>query len=84
MSKFACRCGYVMNLSSGWSSYELILIPESRIEEIAEMLDQPGHMGSEGFCKLVDEVSLAVYRCPSCGRVHIDDGGGKFTSFVQE
>ena len=32
MPKYACTCGYVMNLSQGWSDYELTLIPESTIE----------------------------------------------------
>jgi rubrerythrin len=73
-----------MDLSSGWSNHELALIPESRIEEIADILDQPELIGSDGFYKLVDQVKRTVYCCPSCGRMHVDDGGGNFTSFVQE
>lgn len=84
MSKFVCRCGHVMNLSSGWSNFELSLIPESRIEEIADMLGQQSLIGTDEFYKLIDEVKRAVYRCPSCGRIHVDDGSGNFTSFVQE
>lgn len=84
MPKFACRCGNVMNLSNGPSSFELALIPESRIEQIAEKLDEPEHLGSDAFFALVDEVKTKVYRCPSCGRIHVDGGNGLFKSFVPE
>lgn len=84
MPKFACRCGYVMNLSNGAPSFELALIPESRIEQIAEKLDEVEHLGSDAFFGLVDEVKTTVYRCPSCGRIHIDGGNGLFNSFVAE
>lgn len=84
MSKFACRCGYVMNLSNGSPGFELALIPESRIEKIAEKLDEPEQFGSDDFFKLIDEVKTAVYRCPSCGRIHVDEGNGLFQSFAPE
>ncbi len=84
MPKFACRCGNVMNLSNGYQSYELALLPEARIEQIAEKLDEPGRVNSEAFYELVDEVKTTVYRCPSCGRIHVDEGNGLFNSFVPE
>ena len=73
-----------MNLSSGSASFELSLIPESRIESIAEKLDSSVKMNGEGFFKLIDEVKTVIYRCPSCGRLHVDDGNGLFNSFVLE
>lgn len=84
MPKFACRCGYVMNLSKGAPSFEFALVPESRIEKIAEKLDEPKRLGSDAFFELVDEVKTTVYRCPSCGRIHVDGGNGLFNSFVPE
>lgn len=84
MSKFACRCGYVMNLSSGAPDFELALIPESRLEKIAEELDGPAHLGSEVFFELIDEVKTSVYRCPSCKRIHVDTGNGLFQSYTRE
>ena len=84
MPKFACRCGHVMNLSGGSASCELALVPESRIESIAEKLDSPDQLNGEGFFKLIDEVKTVVYRCPSCGRLHVDGGNGVFNSFVPE
>lgn len=73
-----------MNLSNGSPNFDLALIPESRIEQIAEKLDEPGHLGSDVFFELIDEVKITVYRCPSCGRIHIDGGNGLFNSFVLE
>ncbi len=84
MPKFACRCGYVMNLSNGYQSYELALVPESRIEQIGDKLDESEHLSSDAFYGLIDEVKTAVYRCPSCGRIHVDGGNGLFNSFVPE
>lgn len=84
MPKFACRCGNVMNLSSGYQNYELALVPESRIEQIAEKLDGLEPLNSEVFFELLDEVKTTVYRCPACGRIHIDGGNGLFNSFVPE
>lgn len=73
-----------MNLSNGAPSFELALLPESRIEQIAEKLDEPEHLDSDAFLGLVDEVKTTVYRCPSCGRIHVDGGSGLFKSFVPE
>jgi hypothetical protein len=73
-----------MNLSDGSPSFELALIPESRIEQIAEKLDEPGHLSIDTFFGLIDEVKITVYRCPSCGRIHVDGGNGLFNSFVPE
>ncbi len=66
MPKVTCNCGHIMNLSTGYQSYELILVPESRIEEIGEKLDKFKHLNTEDFYDLIDEVRTAVYRCPSC------------------
>lgn len=84
MSKFACRCGYVMNLSNGRPDFELALISEQRIEHIGEMLENPNQMDIKKFYELIDEVKTTVYKCPSCGRLHIDSGGGVFTSYICE
>ena len=73
-----------MDLSNGSPSFELALIPESRIEQIAEKLDESEHFGSNAFFELVDEVKTTVYRCPLCGRIHLDGGNGFFNSFVPE
>lgn len=84
MPKFTCRCSYVMNLSNGAPGFEFSLVPESRIEQIADMLDTPEHLDSDAFYCLVDEVKTTVYRCPSCGRIHVDEGNCLFNSYVPE
>ncbi|MEJ5153014.1 hypothetical protein WH265_21075 [Comamonas sp. MYb396] len=84
MPKFACRCGYVMNLSNGSPDFELALVPERCIDEIGEKLDVDNNINSERFFELIDEVKTTVYRCPSCGRVHFDEGAGVFRAFVPE
>ncbi len=84
MPKFACRCGHVMNLSPGSTSFEFALVPESRIDQIAEKLDSPSHLSSDMLYKLVDEVKTTIYRCLSCGRLHVDNGKGLFDSFISE
>lgn len=84
MPKFACRCGHVMNLSNGTPSFEFALVPESFIEKIAEKLDDDENLNGDAFYGLVDEVKSTVYRCSSCGRIHVDGGNGLFNSFVPE
>jgi rubredoxin len=86
MSKFTCKCGYTINLSQGWSDCELALLPESKIEEIGDMLTTENKPTDEKFYELIDEVKITVYRCPNCERIHISDGKNKdkFTSYIQE
>lgn len=84
MPKFACRCGYLMNLSNGAPSFEMALIPESRIEKIADSLDESENVNGDEFYALIDEVRKAAYLCPSCGRIHVDAGNGLFNSFFPE
>jgi rubrerythrin len=73
-----------MNLSNGSPSFEFALVPESRIEQIADKLDESEHLGSDAFYGLIDEVKTTVYRCPSCGRIHVDGGNGLLNTLVPE
>lgn len=86
MSKFICKCGYVINLSQGWSEYELALLPEQRIEKIGDLLSGGNAITDERFYDLIDEVKVVVYRCPNCRRLHLEsnDKKNQFTSYVQE
>lgn len=84
MPKFICRCSYVMNLSNLYSDYELMLIPEQRIQEIAEKLENEKKMEIDDFYKLIDELKFSVYRCPSCDRLYIENDAGLFESFIKE
>lgn len=84
MPKFACSCNHVINLSNGSSEHEFALIPESCIERIAEDLNGSGKLNDEAFFEIIDKVKVMVYRCPSCGRLHVDGGSGLFNSFAPE
>ena len=84
MPKLACRCGYVMNLSITPANYEFALVPETLIEKVAEKLDDSQKITGQMFFELIDEVRITIYCCPSCGRFHINEGGGKFGAFVRE
>lgn len=84
MPKYSCVCGYVMNLSQGWSDYELTLIPESAIERLGERLDNGGELSSDQLYEALDERAITVYRCPNCRRLHLEEQKNKFTTYVVE
>lgn len=83
MPKFSCVCGNVINLSRGASDFELSLITEKKIDEIGSMLADGG-LSEEEFYNLIDDGAVAVYLCQKCGRLHLDQGGGKFSSYLRE
>ncbi|CAH0251111.1 hypothetical protein SRABI06_03142 [Pseudomonas brassicacearum] len=84
MSKYTCACGYVMNLSQGWSGYELTLIPESTIEGLGDRLDSEGKLSSDQLYEAIDEKAITVYRCPKCRRLHLEEEPNKFTTYIVE
>lgn len=73
-----------MNLSNGTPNFELALVPESLLEQIADKLDEGERLNGDAFYGLIDEVKTTVYRCPSCGRIHVEGGDGLFDCFVPE
>ncbi|MBC3437231.1 hypothetical protein HU735_17585 [Pseudomonas sp. BW16M2] len=83
MPKFLCRCGYVMNLSQGWSDHEMTLMPESVIERVAERLEV-GPMSSEQFYEAIEVTAMTVYRCPQCKRLYLEEGKNSFTAYAVE
>ncbi|VVN31731.1 hypothetical protein PS655_04908 [Pseudomonas fluorescens] len=83
MSKFACICGHVINLSQGTSESEYSLVPETTIDAIGGILSTRG-LSEEGFYDAINDGASTVYRCSKCGRLHLDEGGGVFSSYVKE
>ncbi len=83
MPKFACVCGHVINLSQGTSEAELSLVSEQKIDEIGCALSDRW-LSEEEFYEVIDEGAITVYRCPKCSRLHVDQGGGKFSSYIKE
>jgi hypothetical protein len=86
MPKFACRCGDVIDLVETPAPEELLLVPETAIEEIAEMVEEKKLLDSEAFYDVLDRDSLQVIRCPKCGRMHVQETRDSkvFISFARE
>ncbi|CAH0321146.1 hypothetical protein SRABI112_05323 [Pseudomonas mediterranea] len=84
MPKYSCVCGYVMNLSQGWSDYEFTLIPESTIEDLGDRLDGENNLSSDQLYEALDEKAITVYRCPKCKRLHLEEEPNKFTTYIVE
>lgn len=83
MPKFACVCGYVINLSHGTSDCEFILISEKKIDEIGSILSAQ-ELSEDSFYDAISEGAITVYRCSSCGRLHLDEGSNRFYSYIKE
>lgn len=83
MPKFACVCSHVINLSHGTSESEFSLVSERKIDEIGNVLSTHSLSG-EAFYEMIDGGAVTVYRCPKCDRLHVDQGGGEFSSFIRE
>lgn len=83
MPKFSCVCGYVINLSAGTSDCEFSLVSEKIIDDLGGLLSVGG-IGEAEFYDAIGSGAVAVYRCPSCNRLHLDEGGGVFQSYVKE
>lgn len=84
MSKFSCICGYVINLSGGWSNCEFVLVRESVIDKIANCLDGATGIKADRFYEMIDSGGVQVYRCPQCDRIHLQEGINKFTAYTRE
>lgn len=86
MSKFVCQCGHVMNLSIGWSDWELALIPEGWIEKMGLLLADGKVPTIDDFFASIDKEKTTVYRCPNCGRLHLKDKrhDNSFVTYVPE
>ncbi|AWH89933.1 hypothetical protein [Limnobaculum parvum] len=84
MPKFACRCGCVMNLSTGWSDCELSLVPENIIEELIVSLDKENGLSAEQFVEKIDSKSIEVLRCPQCNRLWLENEDGSYNSYIKE
>ncbi len=84
MPKFSCTCGTVLNLSDVWPECELRLVPMARVGEIADRLDSGAGLSGEVFYDMIDEVSITVYRCPVCDRLHLETGKNAFDTYLRE
>lgn len=84
MPKFACRCGRVISLSVTGDS-EWVLVPEKTVQEVGNALDSGDVIDGEAFYEMLRGKEITVYRCPSCGRSHLEEARrNKFVTYVQE
>ncbi|NML34244.1 hypothetical protein [Paraburkholderia antibiotica] len=84
MPKFACQCGYVTNLSVT-SDSEWVLVPEKTTQDIGEAMDEGKVVDGEYFYEMLRGKEITVYRCPSCGRLHLEEAGrNKFVTYIKE
>lgn len=83
MPKFGCVCGYVLSLSTDTTEYEWALVPEATIDSVAAQT-AVSIMSEDEFYAAIGKGSSVVYRCPECFRIHVDEGGGLFRSYVRE
>ena len=83
MPKFACVCGHVINLSQETSECEMSLVAEQKIDEIGCALSNRW-LSEDEFYETIDQGAVTVYRCQQCGRLHVDQGGGQFSSYIKE
>jgi hypothetical protein len=86
MPKFACNCGYIIDLVPTPAPEEFLLVPESAIEQVSELLESRKTLDREMFYELIDRNAIRVIRCPNCGRIHVqrEKGAKEFVSFVRE
>lgn len=86
MSKFTCKCGNTINLSTGWSDSELTMIPSSIIEKIGDLLVGEHAKSDVAFFDLIDSTKINVIHCDQCGRYHIEKRGerGRFATYFAE
>lgn len=83
MPKFSCVCGQIINLSHGMSESEFSMVAERKIDELGAALADRW-LSEEEFYQQIGAGATTVYRCNKCDRLHIDQGGGKFSSYTKE
>jgi hypothetical protein len=84
MSKFACKCGYVIDLVKSPAPEEFMLVPQSNIDKAGILIDRGDLHDSDAYFTLIDDRSKDVLLCPNCGRVWIESDPGKFDSYIKE
>jgi uncharacterized OB-fold protein len=54
------------------------------VDKVASRLGAGSVMNDEEFYQMMDEEGINVYRCPVCGRIHLEVEKNKFESYVRE
>ncbi|WP_335954904.1 hypothetical protein [Acinetobacter guillouiae] len=82
MPKFSCACGNDINLSTGASSSERVLILENQMNLVSEYLEQDDLTDEKYFDTLLHKAHYVVF-CEVCKRIHLDNGDGTYTSYMK-
>jgi hypothetical protein len=85
MPKYQCRCGTVMDLVESPAPFEYALISERSIEDAGDFVEIK-NPSREGLFSILGKGSRKTYRCPHCGRLHIQkaEGSSDFDVFNRE
>ena len=78
--KFKCDCGNVIHDTSDNLSYKGYIIADQDVDEFWSMIEEaekPHVKKLDIFWKLDALMKSAIYQCPSCGRLFIDDPDDK-------
>lgn len=61
-----------------------MLVKQQVVESIGERVEDGSLRGADDVYALIDSNGMQVYRCSNCGRLHLEETHGLFTSFVRE
>lgn len=84
MSKFYCECGFVINLSEGWSKYEYSVVLDRDLEMLSDDIDKKEIVDSGSFFDAFDRISKALYICPECKNIYIENGENSFDLYCHK
>lgn len=85
MPKFACRCGEVMTLQTGWEEHYRYLALNRQIEKVGEAIEDNPNFTIDDYLELIHEGSIEVLYCKKCGRLWLsDEGESTYSSYIKE
>ncbi|MGG4665493.1 hypothetical protein [Providencia vermicola] len=85
MSKFACRCGYVMSLSNEDNDYQYSFVAEKNINEIIWILETNNNLiETDNFLSKIDSKRIQALYCPRCKRIWLENEDGSYNSYYKE
>lgn len=84
MSQFHCRCGFVMKFHTGVEEYDLSLVSNQTIEEIAISVEDKECITAEKFYEMIDSDLVNVMRCPNCHRLWLEQEDHSYRSYIPE
>ncbi|WP_127960475.1 hypothetical protein [Serratia microhaemolytica] len=87
MSKLACKCGHVMVARTMEEDFLYEIIPQKVIIQLLNEWDEKDTaFTSDDFFDYYNQFRQDVYKCPSCGRVIIENEprANKFSFYAKE